>query len=150
MMKLFNSNCAGKWGNFGTLVLRIALGLVFFMHGYQKVFQMGHEAVTGFLTSLGFPIASLFAYILAYGELAFGALLIVGLLTHWSAKFATIVAVVAFFTVHASNGFFVSGGGYEFIILIFAAAVSVCISGGGKYSLDAMLFKKDSMQQTAQ
>ena len=145
MMKLLGCSCAEKWGDLGILVLRIALGLVFFMHGYQKVFQMGHEAVTGFLSSLGFPMASIFAYILAYGELVFGAFLIVGLLTHWSAKYAVVVAVVAFFTVHAGNGFFVSGGGYELIMLIFAAAVSVMITGAGKYSIDAFLFKKDSM-----
>jgi putative oxidoreductase len=113
------------------------------MHGYQKVFQMGHEGVTGFLTSLGFPAAGFFAYILAYGELAFGALLIAGLMTHLAAKFGVIVAIVAFFTVHLPNGFYISNGGYEFITLIFAASFAILIFGGGKYSLDAMWFKKN-------
>lgn len=139
--KLISCACADTWGDVGTLLLRLALGAVFFMHGYQKVFTMGIEGVTGFLGNLGFPMANLFAYILAYGELVFGAMLILGLLTHWSAKFAVVVGVVAFATVHMSKGFFVGTGGYEFIMLITAAAVSLMITGAGKYSLDAMFFK---------
>jgi putative oxidoreductase len=41
-----------------------------------------------------------------------------------------------------ANGFSVSGGGYEFIILIFAASVSLLASGAGRYSIDAMISKK--------
>jgi putative oxidoreductase len=137
-----NCDCGDKWGDWALLVLRVALGLVFFMHGYQKVFQMGIPGVTGFLGGLGFPMPTFFAYILAYGELIGGALLIVGLLTHWASKFGFIVALVAFFTVHASKGFFISGGGYEFIILIFAASLYIFAVGAGKYSLDAMWFGK--------
>lgn len=139
--KLLGCSCADSWGDAAKLILRLALGAVFFMHGYQKIFTMGIPGVTGFLDSLGFPMAVAFAYILAYGELVFGALLILGLLTHWAAKFAGIVAIVAFFTVHMSKGFFVGTGGYEFIILIFAAAVSVMVTGAGKYSLDAIWSK---------
>lgn len=146
-MNLLHCACGSKWGDWGILILRVALGLVFFMHGYQKVFQMGIEGVTGFLAGLGFPLAGMFAYILAYGELVFGAMMIIGLLTHWVAKYHIIVAVVALFTVHISNGFFVSGGGFEFILLILAASISILVTGGGKYSVDAMWMKKDAAPQ---
>ncbi len=137
-------SCTDSWGAWGPFVLRLALGLVFFMHGYQKVTMMGIEGVTGFLDSLGFPMPMLFAYILAYGELIFGAMMILGLLTHWVAKYHVVVAVVALFTVHLSKGFFISGGGYEFIMLILAASLAVLFMGPGKFSLDEMLFKKGS------
>jgi putative oxidoreductase len=114
------------------------------MHGYDKVFLKGIPAITGFLESLGFPMAIAFAYILSYGELVFGILLIVGLFTHWSAKYAIVVGAIAWFTVHTGKGFFVNTGGYEFIMLITAAAISVMITGPGKYSLDEMWLKKDS------
>lgn len=141
MNKFLGCNCFGKCADWAPLVLRVALGTVFFMHGYQKVFQTGVENVAGFLGSLSIPLPEFMAYILSYGELVGGALLIVGFLTHWAAKFATIVAVVAFFTVHVKNGFFISDGGTEFIILIGAAAVSLMITGAGKYSLDARWHK---------
>lgn len=142
MMHLLQCKCSEKWGDVAPLVLRVALGLIFAWHGYQKIFVVGMPGVAGFLGSLGIPLPSLMAYILAYGELIGGLLLIAGLLTHWVAKFDIIVAIVAFLTVHMSKGFSIAGGGYEFIMLIFAAAVALLITGAGKYSLDAIWFKK--------
>lgn len=141
-MNFLCCKCADTWGDIGALVLRVALGLVFFMHGYQKIFTMGIDGVTGFLGGLGFPMPMVFAYILAYGELIAGAMLIAGLLTHWAAKYAVVVSIVAFFTVHMSKGFFMSNGGYEFIMLIGAASVAVMIAGAGKYSVDTMWLHK--------
>ena len=140
--KLMKCDCTAACASWAPLVLRVALGLVFLMHGYQKVFQMGIPGVSGFLGSLGFPAPELFAYILAYGELVFGAMMIIGLLTHWVAKYHVIVALVALFTVHISKGFFVSSGGYEFILLILAASISILVTGPGKYSVDEMWLKK--------
>ena len=143
MHKLFWCTCSEKWSDVAPLILRVALGAVFVWHGYDKIFSIGLPGVTGFLGSLGLPFPSLMAYILAYGEFIGGLLLIAGLLTHWVAKFDILVAVVAFFTVHLSKGFSIAGGGYEYIMLIFAAAVSLLITGAGRYSLDAMWLKKD-------
>jgi len=127
---------AAGYGELGILFLRVATGLVFFMHGYQKL-GMGVEGVTGFLASLGFPFAGLFAVILIAVELLAGAALILGVLTRVAAELAGIVAVVALLTVHVTKGFFVSEGGFEFILLILAACVSLIITGAGKYSIDS-------------
>lgn len=135
--------CAGWCGEWAPLILRVALGIVFLWHGADKVFTAGMPAVAGFLGSIGIPLSGLMAYVLSYGEILAGLLLILGLFTHWSAKFATIVAAVAFFAVHLKNGFAIGNGGYEYIMLIFAAAVSVMVTGAGKYSLDAMWLKKE-------
>lgn len=143
LSKLIHCACGEKWAEVSPLVLRVALGAIFVYHGYDKVFVKGVPWVVDLLGRLGFPAPTFFAYVLSYGELIAGALLIVGLLTHWAAKFAGIVAVVAFFAVHLRNGFAVSEGGYEFVLLILAAAVSVLITGAGKYSLDAKWMRKD-------
>lgn len=143
MYKLFLCTCSEKLSDLAPLVLRVALGAVFAWHGYDKIFSTGLPGVTGFLGSLGLPFPSLMAYILSYGEFIGGLLLIAGLFTHWIAKFDVIVAAVAFFTVHMSKGFSIAAGGYEYIMLIFAASVSLLITGAGKYSLDALWLKKD-------
>lgn len=142
LKKMMHCTCTEACADWAPLVLRVALGIVFVWHGYSKLFTMGVPMVAGFLGSIGIPFPGALAYVLAYGELAAGILLIIGLCTHWAAKFATIVAIVAFFTVHIKNGFAIDKGGYEYIMLIFAAAVSVLITGAGKYSLDATWKKR--------
>jgi putative oxidoreductase len=131
--------CAEKWGAVAPLVLRVVVGAIFAMHGYQKLTMMGVPGVSGFLTMLGFPMPDVFAVLLIAAELGGGILLILGLFTHWTAKVLAFVALVALATVHLSKGFFLPG--YEFILLILAASVSVMITGAGKYSLDHKLKK---------
>lgn len=127
----WTQGCAG----FAPTVLRLATGLVFAMHGWQKLSTMGVEGVAGFLASLGFPAATLFAVLLIAIELLGGIALILGAFTYWAAALSAIVAFVAFFTVHVGNGFFIGGNGYEFILVLFAASVSLMLTGPGKWSV---------------
>lgn len=135
---MLNCNCSSAWGGYAPLILRVATGLVFAMHGYQKLTQMGVEGVAGFLGGIGFPLASVFAVILIAVELLGGAALIVGFMTHWAAKLTAVVALVALITVHLSKGFFISNGGVEFILVLLAASISLMITGAGAYSVDGM------------
>ncbi len=135
---LFNCGCGDSMRNVAPLVLRVATGFVFAMHGWQKL-QGGVPFVAGFLGQLGFPAPELFAVLLIAAELGGGILLILGLYTHWAAKVVAFVAVVAFLTVHAKNGFFMASGGYEYIMLLFAASYSIMVTGPGKWSLDHSL-----------
>jgi putative oxidoreductase len=107
------------------------------MHGWQK-FAGGLDGVTGFLGTLGFPAPAVFAVLLIAAEVIGGALLILGLFTHWVAKILAVVALIALLTAHVTKGFFVSEGGYEFALLLFAACVSVAITGAGRWSLDSV------------
>ncbi len=146
-MQLITKKCSGDWVHMGQLALRLALGSIFIYHGYAKLFVMGMPAVTGFMTSLGLPFPTLMAYLVSYGELVTGVLLIVGFAIFWVSIIDIIIASVAFLTVHMSKGFAVSSGGYEFIILILAASVSMLTTGAGKYSIDGMLEKKSETPQ---
>lgn len=142
MKKLLNCNCLGKFGAVSPLIVRVAVGLIFAMHGWQKLSVMGVGGVEGMLNALGFPMAGLLAVVLIAAELVGGIFLILGVFTHWSAKVLVVVSAVALFAVHLPNGFFLGTGGYEFILLILAATLSVLITGPGKYSLDAKMFKR--------
>lgn len=146
-MNILNCTCTDKWGPYGPLVLRVVTGIIFAMHGYQKLTEFGLEGTTGFLASLGFPAAGVFAGILIAAELGGGILLILGLFTHWVTKILSVVAIVALFTVHISKGFFIAGGGYEFIILILAASLSIMITGPGALALDKVMKKSGTPMQ---
>ena len=100
---------------------------------------MGVAGVSGFLASLGFPAPDLMAVLLIGGELIGGAFLILGLYARTAAAVSTIIATLGLLTVHASKGFFIANGGYEFILLLLAASVSLLITGAGRYSLDHKL-----------
>lgn len=140
MKNLMNCMCTEKWGNAAPFVLRVVTGLIFALHGWQKLTMMGVPGVSGFLTMLGFPFPEVFAVLLIAAELGGGILLIFGLWTHWISKILAFVALVALATVHLSKGFFLPG--YEYILLIFAATFSLMVTGAGKWSVDGVMKKK--------
>lgn len=80
----------------------------------------------------------------------FGSLfLIFGFLSRVVAIGFIGVYIGAVATVHAANGFFMNWNmeaakdeGWEYFILLFALAIIVLISGGGKASIDAAITKK--------
>ncbi len=143
MKKLLWCNCLSRYGAVAPLVLRVVTGVIFAMHGWQKLSVMGVGGVEGMLAALGFPLPGVMAIILIAAELGGGILLILGLFTHWTSKILVIVSAVALFAVHFQNGFFLGTGGYEYILLILAATISLLITGPGKYSLDSKMHKHD-------
>ena len=60
----------------GALILRVALGITFFIHGFVK-FQGGIENQVGWFSSIGLP--GFLAYVVAIIELVGGFALIIGL-----------------------------------------------------------------------
>lgn len=139
MKALLHCNCTEKMRDLAPLVLRVVTGLIFAMHGFQKL-QNGMPGVESMLTGFGFPAPALLAILLVAAELGGGILLILGLYTHWAAKILAFVAFVALVMVHLREGFFLPMG-YEFILLLFAASFSLMITGPGKYSLDRKVKK---------
>ena len=145
-MNILFKKCSPCYGDFAPLILRIVLGIIFLYHGYDKVFVKGHTAITGFMASLGLPLPSLMAFLVSYGELIGGILLILGVFTYWVTLMDIVIALVALFTVHFANGFSLANGGYEYILLILATSIALMISGPGKYSLDTHLSQKELPQ----
>lgn len=125
-----------KLNKYAPLILRLGVGIVFAVHGYQKMFIQGFDGVAGFFSSVGIPAAMFFAYLVTILELAGGIMLIAGLLTRWISGLLAINMIVAMFVVHIQNGFYVSGGGYEFVLILLVSSLSLMLSGAGTYSLD--------------
>jgi putative oxidoreductase len=126
---MFGSNAQ----SFGLAVLRIVIGVVFFMHGYQKLFKMGFHGVAGMFGHLGIPLPMLFAVVVTLVEFVGGILLITGLATRVPATLLAIDMFVAILTVHLKKGFF--NPGVEFPLALLAGAICLALSGGGSASV---------------
>ena len=125
----------------GTTVLRAAVGLVFVVHGAQKLFVMGPAALAGFFGSLGIPLPELNAYAVIAIELLGGLAVIAGFGTRVIAALFAAVMAVAIATVHGAQGFFLPNG-YEFVLVLLAASVTLVLQGAGAYALDNVLTRR--------
>lgn len=139
--KIFESN-AGLAG----LILRAPIGLILAAHGAQKLFAwFGGYGLNGtgqWMESIGITPGYLMALLAGSAEFFGGLALLLGLLTRPAAVITAFTMLVAIFTVHIGNGLFLANNGYEYGLTLFVALVALAVQGGGRLSLDNLLFKK--------
>ncbi|MDO8683098.1 MAG: DoxX family protein [Armatimonadota bacterium] len=132
-----------RYAVWAPLLLRLALGVIFFAHGSQKLLGwFGGSGMSGtyqMISSFGLPPAALWTFLLIFAEFGGGILFILGFLTRFAALMNIINMSVAIALVHARNGFFLSNGGMEYNIALIAMAVALLLTGGGALSLDRKL-----------
>jgi len=133
-----SSSGTSAWG---LLFLRLAVGVVFVMHGGQKIFVHGISGMAGFLGQLGFPLPLVFAVIVALVEFLGGLALILGLFTRYAAALIATVMLVAMLLVHLKNGFFLPRG-FEFTLTLLAANLALALSGPGALALGSKIAKR--------
>ncbi len=119
------------------LLLRAALGMMIFVHGYNKAFRGGRLAGTGrWFQSMGMRPGKVHATLAAGTEMGVGVLLVLGLITQVAAAGLIALMVVAFWTVHRDKGFMITGEGWEYVALIAVMSLVSAILGPGRLSLD--------------
>lgn len=130
-----------------SLILRLVLGISFFIHGLSK-FQGGIANIAGWFDSIGLP--GFMAYVVAIIEVAGGIAMVVGLGTRLVAILFTLVMLGAIFTVKLSVGFMGNGqmAGYELDLAFLAMAVFIAINGAKAYALDSFIFKGKKTENT--
>jgi len=129
---------ANAQAQYGITLLRVVVGLIFVMHGGQKLFVMGIDGVAGFFGSIGIPFAYASAVLVTAVELLGGALLIAGLFTRYVTPLLAATMVGAIATVHGSKGFFLPEG-YEFALILLASSAALFLTGSGALALDDLL-----------
>jgi len=134
-MNIFTATPSRRQLGLGLLMLRLALGLVFVVHGGQKLFVMGPSATGGMLGQMGIPGAALFGPVLAIVEPLAGAALILGLLTRLAAFAIAADMFGAIVMFHSKHGFFVPMG-IEFPMMLCVSALALLALGAGPYSTD--------------
>jgi putative oxidoreductase len=138
--------------NDNTLTLmRLVLGVVFFLHGSQKM--LGWFGGFGFSGTMNFfttqmHIPTVFALLAICAEFFGGLGLILGLLARVAAFGIAANMMVAILMVHLPNGPFMNwygnqkGEGYEYHLLALALAIPIIIRGAGALSVDGLLASK--------
>lgn len=135
MRKLLSSRFLNA--DIAVLILRLWVGAMFIWHGYTKLFG-GMEQFSGWLNQLGVPLPVLFAYLAGLAEFVGGILLILGLFYRIAAFFILIVMIVALTTAHVGDPLSKTEKPLTFGVTM----ISFILLGAGRYSLDAVFFKK--------
>ena len=122
----------------GRLLLRLAVGGFFIGHGTQKLFGWfgggGLDATTQAFESLGLRPGRPNAIAAGAAEAGGGALLASGRANPLAATVLTATMLTAIRRVHAKNGPWVTNGGYEYNVVLIAAALALAPPSAGRLS----------------
>jgi putative oxidoreductase len=119
-----------------SLILRLAIGTLFIVHGYPKLTAAQRAQGGAWMKSMGMPAAMIpFAGVVEF----FGGLaLILGILTPIVAALSALwmLSTTWLVTAKAKKKYV---GGYEIDITLFLAALALALLGSGIYSIDHLL-----------
>jgi len=135
----------------GALVLRVLLGVILVMHGYEALVLLGPGDIARTLVRHGVPptVVPLVVWYTIAVEIVGGALILVGLSTRLAAVLNVPIMLGVLLLVHGPQGFFMKGAitdaaagraaavGYEFSLLVLACTIAVALIGPGPYSIDS-------------
>jgi putative oxidoreductase len=126
------------------LVVRVIAGVIFALHGAQKMF--GAFDGPGLEKFTMEPPAGLgtLGYFVAVGEFFGGLGLIVGFLTRFSAASLIVIMIGAIATVHGANGFFSQKGGFEYNLALIGLLVPTLLCGAGRISIGRLFLPRSA------
>ncbi len=142
-MNVFSTTPTQRQLGLGLLVLRLALGTVFIIHGGQKLFMMGPSGTAGMLMQMGVPAAGVIGPMLAFLEPLAGVGVLLGLLTRLSGLAIACDMLGAILTFHIHHGFFVPMG-IEFVMMNCASGLALAALGAGPFSIDHAIDQRRS------
>lgn len=129
-------NALNRFADTVFCIARLIVGLMYACHGGQKILGFppgGHGMPTETLGIIG-----------AWIELGGGFLIAFGFLARLGAFFAAGEMAVAYFTVHAKMGFFPIQNHGEPAVFYCWFFLFVIFYGAGRWSLDALIFRKSA------
>jgi putative oxidoreductase len=146
LSSLFSSLVA-TGDSFAPLVLRVALGVMMFPHGAQKL--LGWFGGYGFTGTMGYFTGTvgtpwLVGLLVILGEFFGSLLLITGFGTRFAAASLVVIMLGAAWQLRG-NGFFMNwfgnqkGEGLEFFLLTVGIGLALVALGGGRWSLDRLI-----------
>ena len=121
-------------------IARLLIGLMYACHGGQKILGFppgGHGMPPGAMGAIG-----------AWIELAGGFMIALGFLARIGAFLGAGEMAVAYFMVHAKSSFFPIVNHGELAVAFCWFFLFVLFYGSGRWSLDALLFKRSAAAVT--
>ena len=135
-------NRLGEW--LPQLGLRFFLAYEFWESGLEKF--NGSNWFTDFADQFPFPFnvvsPDLSWFLATWFELLGAIALVIGLGTRFFAASLVVLDLVAWYSVHADNGFNVCSNGFKLPLIYLVMLVPLLLSGPGKASLDYLLSKR--------
>src|ERR1700736_3758257 len=161
MSFLVSANLTLVRQDLGLLLLRIVAGVTLAAHGYPKLFggpgkqahpvlvkamgpnypaavERSGPGVAVALEKMGVPNPKAAATASGLTELVGGFALAAGLFTRTASLAVAFNMGVAGYKAHWKNGFY-GQGGYEFPLLLGTVALSPCLTGPGRLSVDHLM-----------
>ena len=130
----------GRRREFGIFLIRVGLGVMFMLHGYPKLLAgpPAWERLGSTMTLVGidfFPIA--WGLLAGLAETLGGAMLILGLFTHFSCFALTFTMTIATaFHLNKGDGF----AEFSHPMELGTVTLAMILIGAGRYSIDYLLF----------
>lgn len=120
----------------GLLLLRVAVGSIFILHGYPILKDPAHW--TRVFTELGLPVQ--FVYVSGILEMFGGMMLVVGLLTRGVGLLLAIEVAVVLLRSRIPGSLHTFGQ-HELPVMLGTAALALATTGAGLVSVDAFTFE---------
>ena len=125
--------------NFGVLIIRLGLGLLFLIHGYPKMsgrwgeVKGSRESLTKSIRRLRLPFPYYLAILVGTVECFGGGMLILGFGTRWAAMALVVIMLVATGRNYTEKGFI---GSADFPFSVLTTRLGLALIGSGSISLD--------------
>ena len=120
------------------LILRVITGTVLIHHGFEKLANIENFA-DAFVRPLHIPFPIFFSYVAAFSEIGGSWLLILGLATRFGALSIVGTISVAIYHALVTSGFNIFL--LELLLLYFASATSIALTGPGDFSIDEVIIR---------
>ena len=120
------------------LILRVITGTVLIHHGFEKLANIENFA-DAFVRPLHLPFPIFLSYVAAFSEIGGSWLLILGLATRFGALAIDGTISVAIYHALVTSGFNIFL--LELLLLYFASATSIALTGPGDFSIDEVIIR---------
>jgi putative oxidoreductase len=126
----------------GLLILRLALGLIFVLHGWTNVIGGQESFIREMLSMAGWAAPDLLVWLITALELLGGLALMLGLFTRKAAAILAVEMGIVVVFFHAGQGFFIVAVpnvplayGFEYQVALIGGLACLALAGPGAFSL---------------